>query len=382
MGHFLSADPSASKRSDHHISLGLHKECGARPAPPVPTRCGQDGPFSPRQIGTNRGQVLRPEMLAWLTNVSVVQQDGGVNSWVNDRHPGYRYPEIAGLLLLLLSREGAAYGDVSDQIARALAEDVSPLGGIGRGGRDYTFDTAMALSGLLEHETVSGRVVEPGLTRRLADFLDEALSARCASSGREGPAGDSRRWSRCYGSHLLKVSFSLCAYVERTSDRHRLRHIGRLMEDLIPLYERGRFRNNRNSPETYLHAHCYAVEGLLCIQCRGLGDVGRIVSGAADWLTTIQDPDGGIPAWHDGQTRKGSSHADATAQAVRIWACLDPANYAEPIARSIGFLAGLGSPCGGIRYCPGNYDVNTWATIFAIQAVRWAETGGDPLLII
>jgi hypothetical protein len=34
------------------------------------------------------------------------------------------------------------------------------------------------------------------------------------------------------------------------------------------------------------------------------------------------------------------------------------------------------SRIGGLRYEPGSDDVNTWATIFAIQAFRWAEQGG------
>jgi hypothetical protein len=37
---------------------------------------------------------------------------------------------------------------------------------------------------------------------------------------------------------------------------------------------------------------------------------------------------------------------------------------------------------GGLRYGPSSDDVNTWATLFAVQAAGWAHTGGDPSAIV
>ena len=32
---------------------------------------------------------------------------------------------------------------------------------------------------------------------------------------------------------------------------------------------------------------------------------------------------------------------------------------------------------GAFRYRPDSDDMNTWATMFAVQALRWADDGGD-----
>jgi hypothetical protein len=84
-----------------------------------------------------------------------------------------------------------------------------------------------------------------------------------------------------------------------------------------------------------------------------------------------------LRAFHDGREAFGSLRTDATAQAIRIWTLVDSAAYQEQIDRGIGFVAEMATPVGGLRYEPGSDDLNTWATIFGLQAVRWAAMGGS-----
>lgn len=42
-------------------------------------------------------------MLDWLAGPEVVRDDGAVVSWHNPAHPGYPYPEAAGLVLSVLA---------------------------------------------------------------------------------------------------------------------------------------------------------------------------------------------------------------------------------------------------------------------------------------
>ena len=99
------------------------------------------------------------------------------------------------------------------------------------------------------------------------------------------------------------------------------------------------------------------------------------VEAGAGWLARVQGADGGVPSGYDGDHPVGLPHTDCTAQAIRIWVCSDPARYRDAIRRGLGFLARM--TCGaGLRYRPGSDDINTWATMFAAQARRWARQGG------
>lgn len=170
---------------------------------------------------------------------------------------------------------------------------------------------------------------------------------------------------------------ALDAYHRLTGDSRAVRLIDQLDAELVPLGHDGRFVTHAGSERTYLHAHCYAVEGLLCLARLGRPEIVPVCRRAAEWLLSVQEDSGALLAWHDGESSWGAAHADAIAQAVRIWACVDRVEYAAAIARSLDFLAGLQSAEGGVYYHPGSGDVNSWATIFAVQAVQWARVGAE-----
>lgn len=314
------------------------------------------------------------QMLGWLVSPSVVDPEGRVMSWSNPRRPGYPYPEIAGYLLSLLALEGESTLDIRNRIARRLVSDMSPAGGVGRGGADYVFDSAMALAGLIAHESAGGALPDDRSIDRLFDFVTANLTARRAVTGLS--TADPDHWSVSYGCHLLKVVIALYAYDERRPTSTTSTLVDRLVRELTGLYDNGRFRANASSSLTYLHSCCYAVEGLLVLQGRRHGEYRDLIRGSARWLAEIQTSEGGLHAFHDGLDAYGTLHTDATAQAVRIWSLVDRTAYQEQIDRGLGFLAEMTTPVGGLRYEPGSDDVNTWATIFGLQAVRWAYEGG------
>jgi hypothetical protein len=315
------------------------------------------------------------QMLGWLVSPSVVNADGRVMSWSNPQHAGYPYPEIAGYLLSLLALEGESTLDIRDRIARRLVSDISPAGGVGRDGADYVFDSAMALAGLIAHESAGGVLSDDRSIDRLFDFVTLNLTARQAGTGLS--TTDPDHWSVSYGCHLLKAVIALYAYDERRPRSTTSALVDRLVAELTGLYDNGRFRANASSLVTYLHSCCYAVEGLLVVQGRRQGEYRDLIRGSARWLAETQTSEGGLRAFHDGRDAFGTLHTDATAQAVRIWSLVDAKAYQEQIDRGLGFLAEMRTPVGGLRYEPGSDDVNTWATIFGLQAVQWSYEGGD-----
>ncbi len=271
---------------------------------------------------------------------------------MNHAHPGYPYPEAAGLWLRFAAWHGVSEALVAPVRARLRAD--CGEGMAGRAGLSYAFDTAVALGGL----AATGEV--GAVEQRMFDALLVAIDQRRAV--REDTPAD--RWSTRWTGHQLKSIAPLRRYASSTGDGRAREAADRLLRDL-------RGADPLDGGDFYTHAFCYAAEGLLAAQAWGLGDFARDLDAHAATLASLQREDGALPAFRSG----GPARADATAQAVRLWAAIDRARHAGAIARALDALAALDAGDGGLRYEPGSGDVNTWATVFAAQAEAWA--GGE-----
>ena len=276
----------------------------------------------------------RAAMLRHL--VELVGPDGAVPSWVNPRHPGFAYPEAAAIVLRLLAHEPDPPRPTMERLVGFVRSQPA-----GKDGRVYTFDRGVVMAGLTSAGVDVGDEAE-----RIASAIEQRVAVEPAAP---------LRWSTIVGPHFLKLA---------------LFARGRLRDALLPL--RPTFAEGGRIPtpplsSTYVHAHCYATEGLLALG--ELHDARR----AAAWLAEIQTRDGGLPREHDGLRSAGPQHADATAQAVRLWCCLDRGHFADAIDRALAFLDRLVDPSGGVRYSDASDDVNTWATAFAVQALDFAH---------
>lgn len=140
------------------------------------------------------------KMLHWLTRGGPLLPDGSVLSWVNTRHPGYGYPEAAALLLRLLATEVPGVVQRT-AIANRLVQSISPCGGVGKNGREYVFDAAMALSALIALRCTAGT----SWTR--AHLGGCSHSCRIASNENWRPAGHLRRMPTT-GAQAMAVTSS------------------------------------------------------------------------------------------------------------------------------------------------------------------------------
>ncbi|HFE44904.1 MAG TPA: hypothetical protein ENJ18_05330, partial [Nannocystis exedens] len=328
----------------------------------------------------------RRRLLDWLVE-SAITGDGHVFSWTNPEHPGYLYPEAAGLLLALLAQEidgGPPVMGPRAQMQRrqclrifaALCDDIDDQGALGRGGIGYLFDSGIVLHAFLrlrerlcERSDDGDRIrVEAAIEKVYKSVLWAILNRRPTSA--EPPAAP--RWSESWGCHLLKLALPLSAYARAYGDTRPVAAIRRLLSDMMPLADGGRFVVHRGSRRTYVHACCYAAEGLLAIDPSIDPRARASAVATATWLATIQRRDGAMPAWHDGIRGEGPYPSDIVAQCVRLWVAIDRRRFATEIVRGLTRLAALQSPAGGLFYSDRSQDINTWATIFAVQAVAWA----------
>jgi hypothetical protein len=314
----------------------------------------------------------------WLASEAVVDGEGRVWSWHNPAHPGYAYPEAGGLWLALMARE-AAQAEVDEaQLDRVAAwlRDCERREGIGRDGRAYLFDLGMVVAGRLGWAERRGLGVE-GERGSIATMLAGLRNNRATA-----PAGTRERWSERFGPHLLKLALPLARWVEQTGDAEAVRGLERLLDGLRCDVADGRVPSDPGGGPTYLHACCYAAEGLWGLSEAPLPRAARVEARAraeaiAAWLHRVQREDGGLPPWHDGTRSWGPAPADVAAQAVRLWSGLDRGRYADASARALGFLARLQAPSGGVRYHEDSRDVNTWATVFTVQALDFADGEAD-----
>ena len=307
-------------------------------------------------------------MIAWLRGPAV-RRDGAVWSWVNAEHPGYPYPEIAGLWLTIMAHEP----DVSEaELARVLAWVLAQVDGEGRVGRHgigYSFDSAIVVVGLCQAAR-RGLSIDPVLLERMGARLLDDLTAGEVAFPTQPP-----RWSTRASAHLGKLRWAfaeLDAVLGPTDARAPARVDALLGASETGIWAPdGRVMIRADDPRSYVHSSCYALEGLLQTGQRGRE---RLEAGAR-WLAQIQAADGSLPNWVAAPGEVVVRPSDVIAQAVRIWAQVDRQRFAEPLTLALAQLRARQTASGGLSYLAPTLepaDVNTWATLFAAQAVRWA----------
>ncbi|MCB9519842.1 MAG: hypothetical protein H6699_03075 [Myxococcales bacterium] len=327
-----------------------------------------------------RAQSLRApdagRLASWLASSDVVCGDGAVMSWSGPRGGGYAYPEVAGLWLAAVcgARLFEAPAALVDRVADRLVADVTELGGVGRRGRTYLFDTAVAANGLGWYSRSSGGRHSDAVARLVTVAAGWVVEQTAVLPE---PDGDPSHWSNGSGPHQLKAAVGLhnhgaladAGAVERALDALGATQLAALRRD-GPTVGVG-------ATLGYAHAAAYAIEGatfLARVAGRASDDC---VSAGAARLAALQGEEGGIHAWFDGSRVFGSCHADATAQAVRLWATAGADRWAREIERALGWLADAQAPSGAVRYASDCEDENTWASLFTLQALRWLADGVD-----
>jgi len=289
----------------------------------------------------------------WVRSDNLRAQDGRIRSWTGaspDTEDGYPYDEATALFARLFGWLGDTPRLLGLQ--ETLDRLVRQNGALGRGEQHFAFDTALAIPCVSRPQV---------LAERVAGMLSAGQAAH--------PVKRPGRWSEAFGAHLIKA----CGHLALHGRRYFAEALASELVDHCFEPSDGRFCVHRDSTQTYTHAHCYALEGLLM-----LGIHAPEVAAGAAFLARVQAPDGGLPAWPLGgpDTRRPT---DIAAQAIRIWAVVDRDRYDAQIAAARGFLGAHQHPAtGGIEYVQGSGHHNSWAAAFAIQANRWALAPPDP----
>jgi hypothetical protein len=330
---------------------------------------------SPTSVAERR-EALARSLLLWLAGDPLAAPGGWVLSWINPEHPGYPYEETSAYALRLLVtcpwRNEAPLRARAEQLATAIADALLARGALGRDGIAYVFDTAMGVAALAAARR-AGMAVEREPIARGAAFVNTGLRlGRAAARRGEWFTGD--RWSTQLQPHLLKCVIALeeaagaGVAVAGAVDTHALAEdfaARQLADGAFPL---------RGETFVDVHVHSYALEGLAFLG-RSSGRYSRLLRRGVEWLARVQAANGGIPR-HVGPHTPARCMADVTAQAARLFLLADPVAWRPQAEHCLRYLDRLRVPGAGLRYAADADDVNTWSTIFAVQALLFAS--GDP----
>ena len=359
--------------------------------------------------------------IEWILRSGIQSVDGGFFAWFDNEEERYSflYPEITGYAIRLLVqlykttrserflKNAISAGDWLLRIQRPAGSfyckyfrgnrvDVLSYKDYDR--TQYTFDAAICLSALMDLFKAASYVKYLRSSKKIAEWLVKFQNQDGSiAAGYHPDHGiiDAGRWSMTTGCHHLKDVIALLKLYEQLGDERYILSAKRLLEWGRKLQSKdGRFLIFPGNEETYVHAHCYAVEGLL-YAAKYLGDntlMKRAVSGAR-WLSKIQNNDGSIWNWYNSKEDK-IKVSDATTQALRIWLILEregPVNFYTNIEKSLRFLSRMQCSIEDERAFGGVYygergrkkikHVNTGVTIFAIHASLFRKEEGNPSLI-
>jgi hypothetical protein len=211
----------------------------------------------------------------------------------------------------------------------------------------------------------------------------------------DGKIIEEPHWSKTRGCHQIKTIISLLKSYEISIDK-------KYLESAINLFkwgsnlqlETGRFAISKNIDETYAHAHCYAIEGLLKYSEYMNNEFAfNMACKGAKWLSDIQNADGSISNWHE-SSKSRIKVCDVTSQAIRIWTIISEngaKDFTFNIGRALSFMSRMQynhndskETYGGVRYGINNGSiinhVNSWATIFYTQSkIFLNKKNGSPL---
>jgi hypothetical protein len=333
---------------------------------------------------------------AWVCSGACQSESGAFVAWFDLANGcrSYDYPEISGYALTYLAgqtflseRERSA----GHRAAEWLDERVRTGNLAARDGWDndavYLFDLGTIASGLLSfgRRTEVERYLETG--RLLVNFLrDETCSTRSISPvSRRGPQSERASWSSRGVPHLAKLvqAFLLTDELGEGND-------GRVPARLIGTIKRlqdadGRMRMDDDETTTMLHPHLYAAEGLwIWGSATHDEDALERARMATEWVFTHQLEQGGLPRFATNGKQRGAAHeqSDVTAQAARIALALGLRSRAVDRALTRLIEVARGDERGlAIVYQPDSPDIhlNTWATLFAAQALAMAAPGAGPI---
>jgi len=261
----------------------------------------------------------------------------------------------------------------------------------------YAFDNGICMSALVDlfQATYKEKYLNSAISTAewLLDVMRNSDGSFKACYDFQAKTFGNGRWSKLPGSYHAKLSIGLLKLYSVTKNEKLVKSVRELCDWVLKLQkEDGGFKTNKMSNDIYVHAHCYAVEGLLYAS-KMLSEK-RFEEAAlkgCEWLQKVQKSNGAISRWYYGQEGPSADeNTEALAQTVRLWllSSLNNSNrdlidnpLLNRLQKAVNRL--LDMQClkardkranGGFFYAilEGKLvpHINCWSTLFSIQALQ------------
>lgn len=343
---------------------------------------------------------------SWLLNSGIQSKEGGFFSWfdLETREYSYLYSEITGygittLLFLYQESSEALY------LERArLAGDwlithaMHPCGGVRtRLYREdssapaaysftaeniFSFDTGMALFGMANLYRLTQDKKYLLSACKMADFLVDTMQAEDgflypiynAKAG--NTVTNTEKWSNQHSSFHAKVAMGFVDLYEATQDARYKNAALKLAEFALTCQaEDGRFITDSATRTTHLHPHCYSAEGLLYVGSH-VGEPRFIIASrrATEWALGKVGT-GGINELYDPNTDSFNAftRCDVLAQLLRLGLFYSKDKKIEMLHKALSDhqYKSASRQGGGFLYNLSTKHLNSWCSMFALQALCW-----------
>jgi uncharacterized protein YyaL (SSP411 family) len=362
--------------------------------------------------------VFYDEVKNWLANSGIVISDknhneyGAVYSHFNKKEAkyGYLYPEITGYTSSAFSflakvEKSDNFSEMSLKSSQWIMKIfdkydciVQGLGDKSRSRENiaYSFDTAICAKGLLDSYSVTKDTTLLDYSKKLVQWLSGAVE----EDGRLKPYfnRETRQfeesdeiWYKKYGCFHIKVVIPFLQLYKLTKEEDLLQYAIKICNNYTRFQKSdGSFLLHDNTCKINLHAHCYALEGLLfAFNITKNEEYLKSCEKATQWCINKIEEDGSVNLWFN--SKEKSKAVYAVAQLIRLMILIDKyhdTNDTKPhIDKIYSFMISLQAKDDDIRIRGGFYEelyksvfgwkrrekLNSWGSLFALQALFWFD---------
>lgn len=360
------------------------------------------------EIVPDRREPKTPVDLAadWILDSGIQSDEGGFYAWYDLEKQSYSflYSEITGyaittLLFLHKTRNDERCLEKAIKAATWINSQASCASGAVRtrlyedddqadsqysfcGDNVFSFDMGMVLYGMINLYKATGDETYLESSQRMADFLlgnmrkeDGSFYPICsAETLLKQESFD--KWSNQSNSFHAKICLGLVDLYDITRESSYIDAVNRICDFALSRQEAcGRFVTNQEDGTTHLHPHCYSAEGLL--YAGGYMNSDKFINAAERATAWIYDnvTEGKIDELYDPgpDCFNDFQRSDVLAQSLRLGAVFGADTGKMEGLRSYllkhQYLGDHDGQTGGFFYCKKGKDLNSWCTMFGLQAL-------------
>ena len=341
----------------------------------------------------------------WIISSGIQSGEGGFYAWLDlqNKSYSYLYSEITGygitslLFLYKIFGEKATLDKAEQAADWIISKSIHSCGGVKTrlyednkkvdkrycftGERIFSFDTGIVLYGIINLYKLTRKAKYLQISESLADFLIDKMHQQ---DGTLSPIYDAKigetiesedKWSNQQSGFHAKVSMGLVdLYGIKRNDKYRDVAVKLCEYAVTTQEESGRFITDNTDKTTHLHPHCYAAEGLWYtgtllkitsfIESANKATVWALENTATNGINELYYP--------LTKTFSTSQRSDIIAQVLRLGIIFSIGSKTEELKSVLSGYQYSGEDMGqkgGFLYDKESQCVNSWCTMFAMQAL-------------